>query len=459
MLLALALLLGANEPNTVVTPPANGAPKSHLDYHRPVACIPLTPSKAVPSGEYRVQCDAVQKRCFAAPTRVLVDGVEGTELLSRVIEYCGGAYDETMTGLREGWPIEEAIAEAPPGWYRDERGRVMQVNFDLGRRVYFGGAWAPYFRPDGTGFVPGRVRVDFGGVATVLGESGRQMHRFHFLEATGWLGPDLLNDRFEASVIRYETSNRRQRAPLWLTTFVGEPRRFDIPLNLGWAAEAGRFEALGGRTFITFAELDATLDLWNSEDLDSFIRVRAGPALEFDVEGKGAYLRPAVALEGEFTVDRDGFHHLTASAVGEKLIFEPADPGRGVSPQRLRLKAGYEVILVAINDYPLTLTVDARANWRDDVPRLKGWEFSGNVGLRFSFWAPARHHSTLVSERPAFSPPPPREAPPANAPLPESPSSSTSSSDDGDGGLSDTERLIRAARKKLGSPHPAPLSP
>lgn len=444
MLLALALILGANEPNTTVLPPANGAPKTHLDYHRPVACIPLAPTKTVPSGEFRVQCDGVQKKCFASPTRVLVDGVEGTEQLQRVIEYCGGAYDETMTGLREGWPIEEAIAEAPPGWFRDERGRVMQVNFDLGRRVYFGGAWAPYFRPDGTGFIPGRARVEFGGIATTLSENGRQMHRFHFLEATGWLGPDPINNRFEASVLRYETSSRRQRAPLWLTTFIGEPRRFDIPLNIGWAAEAGRFEALGGRTFITFVELDATLDLWNSEDLDSFIRVRAGPALEMDVEGKGAYLRPAVALEGDFTLDRDGFHHFTASAVGEKLIFELADPGRGVSPQRLRLKAGYEVILVAINDYPLTLVLDARANWRDDVPRLKGWEFSGNVGLRFSFWAPARHHSTQISERPTFSPPPPREtAPPANAPLPVE---ETRAPDDG---LSDTERLIRAAKKKL----------
>jgi hypothetical protein len=102
MLLALALVLGANEPNTTVHPPPPGVEKARLDYHRPVACIPLAPSRTVPSGEYRVQCDAVQKKCFAAPNRVLVDGVEGTESLQRVVESCGGAYDENLTGLREG---------------------------------------------------------------------------------------------------------------------------------------------------------------------------------------------------------------------------------------------------------------------------------------------------------------------------------------------------------------------
>jgi hypothetical protein len=350
--------------------------------------------------------------------------------------------------------VVEAIAEAPPGWYRDARGRVVQVNFDLGRRVYFGGAWAPYYRPDGTGFVAGRARVEFGGVATVASADGRLMHRFHFLEATGWLGPDLLNDRLEASVLRYETSSHRARAPLWLTTFVGGPRRFDLPLNLGWAAEAGRFEALGGRTFITFAELDATVDLWNSADLDSVLRLRLGPALEYDVEGRGAYFRPAVAVEGDFTLDRDGFHHLTLSAVGEKLFWEPADPGRGPSPQRLRLKAGYEVILVAINDYPLTLVVDGRAQWRDDVPRLRGWEFSGNLGLRFSFWAPARHHSVQVSQLPRDAPLPAKPANPVlrqdgTPPTTEAPDASVPDGPRGEAqdGLSDTERLLRAAKK------------
>lgn len=451
MLLAVVgVFLAANETTAVL--PATGEP-THLDWSRPVACVSLQPTKQVPSGLFRVQCDGREQRCFAAPTHVLVEGVEGPEPLSRVSP-CSTMWDDELHGLRSGWPVEEAIAEAPPGWYRDARGRVMQVNFDLGRRVFFGGAWAPYFRPDGTGFVAGRARVEFGGVATVMGENTQ--HRFHFFEASGWLGSNLLNARFEASVLRYDTSSRRAKAPLWLTTFVGTPRRFDVPLNLGWSFEAGRFEALGGRTFITFAEADATLDLWNSEDLDSYLRVRLGPGLEYDVEGRGVYLRPAVAVEGDFTLDRDGFHHLTATVQGEKLFFEPADAGRGASPQRLRLKAGYEVIVLALNDYPLSVVVDGRATWRDDVPLLKGWEFSGNLGLRFSFWAPARHRSAQVFHRDApFSPPPPREPVPAPVPVPTPVEPAPTPIPESDAplkdpsGLSETEQLIRAAKRKL----------
>jgi hypothetical protein len=453
MLSALAFLLGAYD--IVVEPPVG--PKSTLDWNKPISCLTLAPSKQVPSGEYRVQCDEAQHTCFAAPTRVLVDGVEGDEPLARVNEGCfsyvEGASAQSIE--QHHWRFEEAIAEAPPGWYRDERGRVMQVNFDLGRRVFLGGAWAPYYRPDGTGFVLPRARVEFGIAVNSDPRGENVQHRWHFLETTAWLGRNPLDTRFEASVVRYELSRRRQRAPLWITTFVGEPRRFDLPLNFGFAAEAGRFESLGAKNFVTIAELDVTLDLWNSADLDSFVRLRAGPALEYDFDAKGAYLRPAVALEGDLTLDRDGFHHLTASVAGEKLIFEPAVEGRGASPQRLRIKAGYEVILVALNDYPLTLVVDGRAAWRDDVPALKGWDFSANVGLRFSLWAPARHLSQQVRTRPAVvGPPPPVANPPAVVPapavepapqpVPEQPAPAPERTEDG---LTDTERLIRAAKQ------------
>ena len=305
----------------------------------------------------------------------------------------------------------------------------MQVNFDLGRRVFLGGAWAPYYRPDGTSSLR-RARVEFGVSITLNSDDKKHQHRLYLLETTAILGGTPVASRFEASVIRYDVSNRKQGAPLWLTTFIGEPRRFDLPLNLGWAAEAVRFEALGSKTFMTIAELDVTLDLWNSVDLDSYVRLRAGPALEYDFDAKGAYLKTVAAIEADLTLDRDGFHHFTASATGEKLFFEPAVEGRGVSPQRLRIKAGYEVILFALNDYPVTLVIDGRAAWRDDVPALKGWEFAGNAGLRFSLWAPARHQSELVRVRPAFV------APPATNPPVDQPPS----------GESNTERLIRAAK-------------
>lgn len=261
MLCVLAVMLAAHP---VQVEPAQGNPPA-LDWNKPVACLRLAPSAHVPSGAYRVQCDAREKRCLAAPNRVLVDGVESDEPLARVHEPCASFLDgRSVRGLTEGWRVEEAVAEAPPGWYRDARGRVMQVNFDLSRRVYLGGAWGPFYRPDGSGFLAGRARVEFGVVVTANGHHDAQQHRFHLLETSAWLGASPADTRFEASVLRYELSHRRERAPFWLTTFVGEPQRFDLPLNFGWAAEAGRFEALGGKSFVTLLELDGTLDLWIS---------------------------------------------------------------------------------------------------------------------------------------------------------------------------------------------------
>ena len=454
MLSALVVLLGAHD--VAVELPAG--PKPTLDFSRPVACLAclsLKPSKLVPSGEYRVQCEPSTRTCYAAPKRVLIttqggELIEGEEPLSRVSDVCTSYIDgvSAQSLARQEWRFELAIPEAPPGWYRDERGRVMQVNFDLGRRIFVGGAWAPFYRPDLTGSLA-RARVEFGISITLNSGDQRHQHRLHFLETTALLGNTPLATRFEASVARYDVSSHRQRAPLWLTTFIGAPRRFDLPLNLGWAAEAARFESLGGKNYLTIAELDVTVDLWNSAELDSFIRLRAGPSLEYDFDAKGAYFKPVVALEADLTLDRDGFHHVTASATGEKLFWEPMIEGRGVSPQRLRIKAGYEVILFALNDYPFTLTLDDRANWRDDVPALEGWEFTGNVGLRFSLWAPARHQSTQVRTRPAYLPPPPVANPPApKEKEEETPPPPQEKSE------SNTQKLIKAAVKALASERP-----
>jgi hypothetical protein len=392
MLSLLAWMTLAAAPDVVVQPPT-GARES-LDWDKPIWCVSLPPTKTVPSGEFRVQCDEARQRCLVTPRTVLVDGVAGTEPLARVREDCFVPYADVggevlARAKSEGWRFEEANAETQPGWYRDERGRVMQVNFDLGRRVYVGGSWSPFYRPDGAGSL-GRARPELGVSITWQGDEGRHQHRLHLVEGAAWLGvaDDL---RFELSSARYDSSVRRVQPPLWLTTFVGKPRRFDLDLNVTWAAEVGRFESLGGRTFLGIAEADVVVDFWHSVDLDSFVRVRAGPGLESDLTEKAVYFRPAVALEADVTLDRDGFHHLTASALGEKLFGEPALAGRPTSPQRLKLRAGYEVILLAINDYPLSLVLDLRATWRDDVPTLRGWEFQANAGLRFSLWAPARY--------------------------------------------------------------------
>lgn len=387
-----------------VEKPAANLPLMRFDL--PISCGFLQPTPQVPSGHFRIQCDDTTRVCLVAPLRELTDeGVEGNEPLARVNE-CGVYPEDDFGGKyrREGYRFVPAIAEAPPGWVRDERGRVMQVNFDLHRRIYLGFEYAPIILP-GTApaLVPSgtqdttRFRTEFGIEVEFPGEDAEPtLHRLHLLQS------EFFFDTYsaESTLVRYDYSVDRSAPFLRLTTFFGQPRRFDLNLDA-----AGYFEALhlewlrrGGETstFLTLGDAEVTFDLWHSKDLVSYVRLRGGAAAEQDVLRKFLTLKPVAAVEGDFTLDQDGFHHLSFQVQGEKLLFDKAVLGRTLNPQRLRARAAYEVIFIAINDQPLTLYLDARATYRDDLPtQPAGWEYQGGAGLRFSFWAPARRSARL----------------------------------------------------------------
>jgi hypothetical protein len=99
-------------------------------------------------------------------------------------------------------------------------------------------------------------------------------------------------------------------------------------------------------------------------------------------------------------LDTDGFHHLLFTAEVEKIFLDDAVTGRPMHPERLKVRAGYELILLAINDQPVSLVVDGRGAWRSDIPNAAAkWEWSANAGLRASLWAPARRSAPLASTR------------------------------------------------------------
>src|SRR5439155_24704777 len=138
--------------------------------------------------------------------------------------------------------------------------------------------------------------------------------------------------------------------------------------------EALHLEALqfgsASEVFLTFGSANLTLDLWHSGDLVSYLRVRAGPGLEFDAIRKFTSVKPEVALEGDWTLDRDGFNHAHLQVAGEKLYLDPDVDGRVNNPERLRIRAGFERVLLAFNDYPLSFVIDGKATWRDDLTEV-----------------------------------------------------------------------------------------
>lgn len=347
-------------------------------------------------GRWRAQCDESAKRCLVAPEAELSADGEPVTALDRIPACEGPAWTEKEL-VAQGYRLEPALAETPPGWQRDDRQRIMQVNFDLARRVWLGAGYGTGGLPgsDG-GEVTGGVRWDvpfrLSGAAALA--------RARALETHASFDGDLV----DVTVAGLDFSRAYPSPLLRLTTFVGKPRRFDPPLYAGGWLEVVRLETLRtpsgwyDRTELGAAAL--TLDLWRSRDLGSFVRVRGGAGYETADQLDGAAWVPHAALDADVTLDRDGFHHVRLAAMHEWLVttgrndYQPDDPALPRLPAsrtRLTGKAEYEVILLAVNDQPLSAVLDARAWKRNDVPGLSAdWEYQGTASLRFNLWAPPR---------------------------------------------------------------------
>ncbi len=381
-----------------LAPPESPLPS--LRYGVAISCASLGPSSQVPSGRYRLQCDAATRRCLAVPENELdADGTESDRPLERAAVCREIPPEELRQRVAEGYTFVPAIAEAPPGWYRDERGRVMQFNFDLHRRVWLGGAWAPLWRT-GEAAAMSRGRLDFG-IINEFPEGEKLMRRITVLDTELILGEQ---SSLDTTVLRYDTNVRQDKPLIRVTTFLGKPRRWDFTFDMGGWLEVLRLELLrrGGidHIFYTFVSGHLTLDLWHSRDLTSYVRMRAGPSVEYDRTNGFFALVPGAVVEGNLTLDPNGFHHLTFGAEAEKLLLDQAVGGRPHHPERLRVRAGYELILLAINDQPLSLVLDGRGQWRTDlVDEPPVWEWSAHMGLRFSLWAPARRSAPMAASR------------------------------------------------------------
>lgn len=340
---------------------------------------------------YRAQCDEKERRCLVAPDAELdSDGVAVAQL-ERAPACAGPAL--TLTDLTSrGYSVVAALAEAPPGWYRDERQRVMQVDFDLNARYFLGAGWAhssggPW---SGNAIVSGGGRAD----RPFTWWEAPALARLRFLE--GWASAD--GKYGELLVFGVDASRVYPTPLLRITTFFGKPRRFDPPLNFGLWAEGLRMEVLqteAGKKFdrTMMASGAVTADLWRSRDLSDFLRVRAGAGYEESEGGAWSSFVPHAAIEGEVTLGEGGRHHLRGSALAELLANSGGrlDETLPANRSRLTVKGEYEVVAFALNNLPVSLALEAKAQKRDDVPDYPtDWIFQAGAQLRFSAWAPPR---------------------------------------------------------------------
>jgi hypothetical protein len=293
-----------------------------------------------------------------------------------------------------------AIAEAPTGWYRDEKGRVFQITFDLQKRFYMGVGWLPGFDLSQGAAVLDRVRFDMGLVAWWLSPEQRNRHTIRALE-----GYVVLDDlEVEGLLFAYDLSHASTTPLLRITTFFGKPTRHDLFMDIGFGLSLGDLHVHPHRVDelveLEFGEVHVAWDAWQSADLYNHLRLMAGlgiGGLWDDRRGSEAIfaLLPELALESRFGLDRDGFHYLLGDFHATMPVLLSGDDV-GSTKSRVGANAAYEVIFLAINDQPLSLRLEAGLDYRDDLPAdAPKWDATLMAGVRFSFWAPARLHEDL----------------------------------------------------------------
>jgi hypothetical protein len=362
-----------------------------MDPSQPVKCARDTSGLV-----WRIQCNERTKVClFAADSEVDIDG-NRTKPLERARECSigGEPFDRTKFEAA-GYTMKPGRADAPYGWMRDDRGRVFQVDFDLHRRLYFGIAYTPMKVVDNP-LESTRTSFDFGLFVADWMNDEDTRHRLRLMQGQVHMQPF----SSEVTLAHYDVSHRYTDPLLRITTFVGTPKRSDLHLDLGLWTEAGGLElrrtALGDSQLWRHATAMITLDLWQSADLSSFLRLRTGGMLEGqhdNINGYRSGLTEASALDLDTTLDRSGYHTLRMEFSHEvPRYFTPYAPGTFV--QRMRARVEYEAIVLAVNDQPITLELACGGEKRNDIPGIPDqWAFVVDAGLRFSLWAPPRPHS------------------------------------------------------------------
>lgn len=359
-----------------------------MDSSAPVQC------RADEGGRrWRLQCNEATKRCLYAPDAAL--DMDGKPLapLERARACMPSPERFSLDDLRaRGYEPVRALADAPYGWTRDARGRVFQVDFDLARRLYLGVRYAPRWRSTASDVQ--RAGLDFG-LLSIEHTTARTRHRLRLVEGKVLLSP--FSGRLV--LVHYDLSHRRVTPLFRITTFFGKPRRHDGRMNVGAWVEAGDLEIVstpaGDMQLSRYATVNGTVDLWQSADLSSFVRLRGGAGIEAaELDGgpePHLAVTPGGAVEAKLTLDRSGFHHVNAALSYENPLYLELHPSLGSASRRMEARLAYELIVLAINDQPLSLHLGMSASRRDDIEALPDtWELSADAGLRFSLWAPPR---------------------------------------------------------------------
>ncbi len=373
--------------------PAAAADLPLMEWGKPVECIEDGTGQRL-----RIQCTEEQgrKQCLSSSPFIKDDEGKDTAKQMDDLAYCTKVHpwSKVQELEAEGWKMIPAMAESPNGFARDESGRLFQVTFDLRRRFHMGVGWNPLF--DGEEVDQGRAQFDFGWRVYELSYSKRERDNFRALEGRVALDPL----EFSLLLFQYDLNVNAEEPVFWITSFIGPPTRWDVSSNLGWGIRTVKLDYHPMRSeSVDFENLALYLswDAAHNTTLSNYLRLAVGLGFGelfnqvLNAEGKKqtdtrVYLDPLAMVSGEFQLDDSGLHHLSLSVSGtSRVMFDDFADVLWTAKAMI----SYEWVLMAVNDQPLSLYLEASGQYREDLPGVdQKWDARGLVGARFSFWAP-----------------------------------------------------------------------
>jgi hypothetical protein len=372
-----------------------------LKWGKPVHCV-VDGKKE----RFRYQCEKLpngRQRCWFAADHTIPFNAPLDRAQFCDSEQPANAYSRM---LADGTEVLPARADVQPGFARDETGQAFQVQFDLLKRYYLGALWLPTLqhsekvsakRPN---FPLGRFAFEGGFTGSFLSHSARTRHDLTMFEGSVTIDDFQLNGLFLA----YDYQLNKRRPMYHLTTFFGTPKRYDVAANLGTGFRILRFE---GRTpsardtkDLEFGEAHLGLNLWSSDDMYNRLRVEAGGDAgriwdDRQLKEGPAYGGFTSAVHFRATLGSGGLHYLFLDANYQRFGLMQG-VRKGTFANKVQGSIAYELIMVAINDQPLSFRLGAASSFRDDISSGQSIsETTFQTGLRFSFWAPPRDFEPL----------------------------------------------------------------
>lgn len=338
-----------------------------------------------------LQCYESRRVCHYAFLNIR-NGDAFTKTRAENPPYCSRSLSTAYQDAKQrGFKLVEARLPSRYGFDRDERGRVYQTYFDLRSRWWLGvaGTLDPGWLDDRS-FSTG-ARLETGVVIEDYDEYDRRRNRHRFLVGSVLIDPL----EVDASLWQYSRGRNEEVPSVWVTTFIGEPKRFDIDIHLGPGVELGRFNyyAIEGDHHALTDIVHGVLnwEMLQSSTMETLVALRVGGGVgirwEQASETPYFYYYPEVALDWHWVIDDRGLTELRLGASG-RIADEPATSGLW---KQVKAGMSFERVVLAINDQPISLYVEPHVRWTDMGPAgTEQTDLRMHAGARVSLFSPPR---------------------------------------------------------------------